>query len=85
MANYIVSCGCGETDQFAQDAYRLLFPKHPMPPLVSSLYAYNQLKGVPHEGKTYELAKAALISNGKYAYFFGDGQIYDLLKGVRIA
>lgn len=83
--NVIVHCGCGDTAQFAQDAYRMLFPRHPMPPLVSSLYAYGQVKGAPKQGKEYELARAALLSNGKYAYFFGDGQIYDLLKGVRIA
>lgn len=85
MANVIVSCGCNDTDQFAKDAYRLLFPEHPLPPIVSSLYAYNQVKGVPTSGKVYELAKAALLSDATYAYFFGDGQVYDLLKGVRIA
>lgn len=85
MANVIVSCGCGNTDQFAKDAYNLLFPRHPLPPIVSSLYAYNQIKGVPKSGKEYELAHAALVSDGKYAYYFGDGQVYDLLKGVRIA
>lgn len=83
--NVLITCGCGDTDQFARDAYELLRPGHPMPPLVSSLYAYHQVKGVPTSGKVYQLARAALSSDEKYAYFFGDGQVYDLLKGVRIA
>lgn len=83
--NVIVSCGCNDTDQFARDAYKLIFSGHPMPPIVSSLYALQQIKGFPQSGPTYEQAKALLTSDAKYAFYFGDGQAYDLLTGRRYA
>lgn len=81
----LITCGCGDTDQFARDAYKLIFPGHPIPPIVSSLYALQQIKGFPQSGTTYEQAKALLTSDAKFAFFFGDGQVYDLLKGTRYA
>lgn len=83
--NVLVTCGCGDTDQFARDAYKLIFPGHPMPPVVSSLYALGKVKDFPTSGTLYEQAKALLTSDAKYAFYFGDGQVYDLLTGERYA
>lgn len=87
MDPVIVTCGCGDTDSFAQDAFKLLFPKHPLPLIknaeelvesaVPSSIAREQLKAL-HKAKT------------KFAYYMkfdeeDNFECWDLLKGVRIA
>lgn len=72
--NKIVTCGCGDTDQFARDAFHLIFPKRPIPPIeVADPSCSNK--------QVAALAK----SEGKYAYYFGPTETWDLLKGVRVA
>lgn len=29
----IITCGCGDTDKFAESAFRIIFPNTPIPPI----------------------------------------------------
>lgn len=75
----IYTCGCGDTDSFAKDAFRILFPHLPIPPLVSQ------------KPQNVEFAKwgryldALNSSHDKFAYYITPTELWDLLKGVQVA
>lgn len=76
--DYIFTCGCGDTDQFAKDAFRLIFPHKDMPPIRHSPETINL--------KRYEMyPKAIAKSEQKFAYYLSAEGIWDLLKGVQVA
>lgn len=71
----IITCDCNDIDRFVQDAFLLIFKDRSMPPIrhISSItngeMVICALKKAPE----------------KFAYYFHDDEIWDLLKGVRIA
>lgn len=81
MREIIYSCGCGDTDKFAADAYRILKLGDKTPQI---LHTRGQIEGV----EIGVLDKALKLADEKYAYYvrFDDNhtEIWDLLKGVRV-
>lgn len=77
----ILTCGCGNTDQFAKDAYKLLFPKAELPPVVHSM-------GVIKNKLLRTVVNGLLDGREKYAYFLDwtdqSVAVWDLVKGVQI-
>lgn len=70
----IITCGCGDTNRFVMDAFRILFPEDPVPPI----------KQGSTDCKSPQIA--ALAKSGeKYAYLFHPKGTWDLLKGVQVA
>lgn len=74
----IVTCGCSDTDQFAADAFKLLFKGKPVPPI-------SHTEGRLENDQIRQMVRALNQSGEKFAYYFSDEQIWDLMKGVRIA
>lgn len=81
MANEIVTCGCNDTDKFAKDAFKILFPDTDIPPL-------SQHQSISQNPEICEFVKALEKSNKPYAYYFKEEndniEAWDLLKGVRV-
>lgn len=77
--NAVVTCGCGDMDAFAKDAFKMLFKDRELPEII------------PQNSKKVDFAKwapyleAAKKSQTKYAYYLTDNELWDLKKGVRIA
>ena len=85
IINEIYSCGCGNTDQFARDAFKLLFPYEPVPPIVHPPHDYNFASP-----SLQKVANAFTKSDKPFAIYCmmsedGEGAIWDLLKGKRLA
>lgn len=75
----IVTCGCGDTEKFAIDAFKILFKDRPIPEVISqSPQNVDFAKWAPY-------IKAAEKAGDKYAYYLTDEEMWDLLKGVRNA
>lgn len=88
MKRVIVSCRCGDTDEFAKSAYRLLFPDTEMPQFLSgSTEVGNLYSALPRNTMSDHLL-ALLRSNKKYARYmeYEDDLTaeWDLIKGERI-
>lgn len=77
----IITCGCGETDKFANNAFRLLFG-HDEPPIIK----HNPVSFT--DERIEQIISALLKSKNSYAYYFKHGddvfEAWDLLKGVRV-
>lgn len=77
----IVTCGCGDTDSFAKNAYKLLF-KHSSAPAV-----YHTPINTPHPSLN-QMAQALTKSDEKFAYLFRwddtDYEAWNLLSGKRV-
>ncbi len=77
----IATCGCGNTDDFAKDAYKLLFKKEGCP-IIKHRSIYS-----PDE-RVRETVQALEKSYEPYAYYFKHSdkvfEVWDLLKGVRV-
>lgn len=86
LTRIIVHCGCGNTHQFALDAYRLLFPDQSLPEVVAGTDSVKQFADltpqvVPH--------LRALIKTPPFARLFeyNDTTLvheWDLLKGEQL-
>lgn len=74
----IYTCGCGDTDKFAKDAFKLLFPDAPLP---SIIHPGQQLEGTE---LVFQVAHAYDKSINPFAIYMGDKGFWDLLKGKRI-
>lgn len=78
----IYTCGCGDTDSFARSAYKLLFPDTEVPEIV-----HPPLNHVSQ--RITEMARALEATKDPFAVcFISDEQglqVYDLLKGKRLA
>lgn len=85
---FIITCGCGDTDKFSEDAFQMLFPEEDLPRIVHSfgVTKHKLLRQVVNgltEGKE---KYAYLVSYGK-AGIVGDREevyVWDLLKGTRV-
>lgn len=77
----ILTCGCGDTDKFAMDAFKLLFPLEEVPLVVHSM-------GVIRNKLLRTVVNGLLDGKEKYAYFILASEksvaVWDLLKGVQI-
>lgn len=80
MTKVIYSCNCGDTDKFAKDAFRILFPDTDLPEIVQFATTNN-----PELNRYMEAIKK---SHEKFAYYISyDNEVFemwDLLKGVRV-
>lgn len=77
----IVTCGCGDTNAFVKEAYKLLFPGSPLPPITTAEDLVNTTG--PYSQSRREL-QAMQKAKQKFAYLFRDEELWDLLKGVRV-
>lgn len=77
--NVIVTCGCGDTDSFARDAFKIIFPGEPLPQLISQRAQIGEI------AKWQEEIDALFRADAKFAYYLTDTEMWDLLKGVRVA
>lgn len=81
MNELLITCGCRDTDKFAADAFKILFPAIVMPPI---------RQGIGHKEPEIikDYATALIRGKEKFAYYFkwdsGDLEAWDLLRGVRI-
>lgn len=77
MNEIIVSCGCGNTDKFADTAYKLLFPGQSTPTI-------SHLPRLDDE-RANEVLQALKKDKKKYAYLFryddNSFEAWDLIKG----
>lgn len=85
---FIINCGCGNTDDFSKDAYRMLFPDDDLPRIIHKL-------GIVKHKLLRDIVTALVDGKEKYAYFVSYGKagivgdkeevyVWDLLKGIRI-
>lgn len=88
----IITCGCGDTTQFAKDAFKVWFPKDKYDNLIEKpdndfLEVVNNYLAL-YANKRIDFSKpyALLLNSGKYnkVINFTDIEIYDLLKGYKI-
>lgn len=75
---YIVTCGCGDTESFAKDAFKILFKAEPLPPTVAHDTPNLDL------GRWAPYISAADKAKEKYAYYVSDKEMWDLMKGIRL-
>lgn len=76
MQQAIFTCGCGDTDSFAKDAFHILFPDR-IPPIPTSQK--------PNFPKWERYLQALNVSKDKFAYYVTPAELWDLLKGVQVA
>ena len=84
----IITCGCGDTTQFAKDAFKIMFPKEdydklvekPDEDLLNGLINYIAL----YDGREIDSTKpyAFLVQSGKYNKDIIE--IYALIKGYKL-
>lgn len=75
----IITCECSDTESFAKDAFRILFPGQELPEVIPQTQQnVDFVKWAPY-------VQAAQKSEEKYAYYLADDEMWDLLKGVRLA
>lgn len=76
----IYTCNCGDTDKFAKDAFRILFPNTDLPETVQFATTRNS--------ELNKYMNAIKSSHEKFAYYvsYDDDtfEMWDLLKGVRV-
>lgn len=77
---HIVTCGCGDTDDYAVAAFKILFPKERVPKVVS-----QAREDVTFGKWTPYIQAARKLEEEKYAYYLTDDEMWDLLEGERIA
>lgn len=80
MNQIILSCGCGNTDKFAKDAFRILFHTEKIPKIVKTM-------GIIKHKLLREVVSGLMDGREKYAYYLSwddDVEVWDLLKGERI-
>lgn len=76
---YILTCQCGDTPQFAREAFKVLFPDREVPMVL-------QMNDIAVEQSNNPYIKALKKATDKFAFYYGPGgEVWDLLKGVRVA
>lgn len=81
---YLVSCKCGNTDEFARSAFKMLFPNEELPEILSGrIVVKTRAQDVP---EFKDELMALVNSDEPFAYYFDTDtpQVWDLLKGVRV-
>lgn len=74
----IVVCDCKDMPQFAKDVFKLLFPKEELPPI-------TQTSNFSEFGEWEIYPKAMVKAKKKYAFLLWDKELWDLIRGVRVA
>lgn len=81
MNSVILTCGCGNTDQFSKDAFGLLFHDDKLPNIVHSM-------GIMRDKLLRTVVNGLVDGKEVYAYFLTwndkSVSVWDLLKGVQI-
>lgn len=77
MEDFILTCGCGDTDKFATSAFKILFKDRATPPI-------KHTGGGIENVQMREMVSALEKAKEKFAYYFGEDEVWDLLKGVRV-
>ena len=87
----ILTCKCGDTPEFAKDAYSLLFPETETPTLISGDDEIMKFStGFPQGSEAYSYIHGIAISKEKYAIFMEIDkdnnivQAYNLITGHQI-
>lgn len=83
--NYILSCGCGNTDQFAKDAAKILFPEANYDLIlgVDTIRDFIMTQDLPPKVEAYLRAYAE--SKDKFALYLQDNKgLWNLMKGKKI-
>lgn len=77
----ILTCGCSDTDKFAKEAFKLLFPDEKLPSIVHSM-------GIMRNETLRTVVNGLTEGNEKYAYYLtwtnDNVSAWDLIKGVQI-
>lgn len=74
----IVACTCPEIEAFIKDAFPLVKPDTPLPPIYHNIL---QLTNPTH----IQMVNALEAENKKYALLFTETEVWDLKTGVQIA
>lgn len=84
MIEVIYTCKCGDTEEFAKNAYRILFSAQDYPQFVNGRIAVKaHAETLPPDYR--EMALALARSKDKFAYYFSEQNgVWDLLKGVQV-
>lgn len=80
MIEQIVTCGCNDTDEFAKNAFRLLFARNDYPHI-----SHNH--PISQNQQIQEFVNSLNKTKKPYAYYFKESdvvEVWDLMKGVRI-
>lgn len=89
MNKYILICKCSNMKQTAEMAFNIAFPHQPMP----QIYRDSAISTLTEQKPNTNFASfvgAIMKKHGRFAYYIeeenGDVvQVYDLLKGKRVA
>lgn len=89
MNKYIIVCKCSGMKEKAEMAFKIAFPKRPIPQSVKGVSAITKLAEQKPNTNFYRYLLAIAKKNSKFAYYIEEdnGDIalnYDLLKGKRI-
>lgn len=81
----IITCGCGDTTQFAKDAFKIAFPNEELPEIYEKI-DQTQMDDlnkiiVSCGGEEIDFSKPYALEVDDSGY---NGSIYDLLKGYKI-
>lgn len=88
--NYIITCGCGNTDDFVRDALPLLLGEVPEHSYYSGVEEIDQLMLTLPKSQFKDQLRALRYGPEKFAYYYelGEGYTiaacYDLVKGLRL-
>lgn len=77
MESFIFHCGCGDTESFSKAAFKIAFPDRKLP-LVTS-----EVERLPESAQP--TARALSKGDHKFAVYYAEDQVFDLLKGIRLA
>lgn len=88
-SKYIVTCACPGTPKFAQDAFAILHPDEPQPPIVSGRTDIISLAEKFNKTEFYDKLMALSRSKEKFAYLFtieyGEvKELVNLKSGARV-
>lgn len=76
-SEFIFHCGCGDTESFSKMAFKIAFPDRALPLTTADPFR------LPEAARP--TARALMRSGRKFAIYYGEDQVFDLLKGVRLA
>lgn len=89
MNKYILICKCSNMKQTAEMAFNIAFPHQPMP----KIYRDSAISTLTEQKPNTNFASfvsAIMKKHGRFAYYIEEEegdivQVYDLLKGKRVA
>lgn len=87
---FIIACSCGQTVQYAMDAYTYMAHTRTLPDIYRTNKGYVLLNKLPRGTNIYDYISKLLSTNSKYAYYFeydDKGDVvkqWDLLEGRKV-